>query len=408
MKFALVSHVLPPMWSGQSVVLYRLLKDLNPDQYCLISWADYSGDSSEGTHMPRLPARYWRLPPEFSINRGGYRFGPVNSARAILNASIGIATRGRRIAKIVKREGCEAIVSCSGDLLDPPAAYFASRLTGVPYYPYFFDYYAHQFIDPRVRALATFLEPYLVRGAKDVIVPNETLAEELRRQHGVQSTVIHNPCNLSQYSPISNSDRTSITGEIKITYTGAVYEAHFDAFKNLLTAIEALDREIWLHVYTALPREYLEANGIRGRVIIHGHVPTEEIPSIQRKADILFLPLAFDSPYPEIIRTSAPGKLGEYLAAGKPVLAHAPTDCFVSWYFRRHECGTVVDRNDPMELARAIDQLIRDGELRRRLSHNARQQAAADFSIEKAQKAFYGLLNLDRLDPAEESQRHPE
>src|SRR5436190_4744349 len=106
MKFALVSHVLPPTWSGQSVVLYRLLKDLNPDLYCLISWADYSSDSSEGAHMPRLPARYWRLPPEFSINRGGYRFGPVNSARAILNASIGIATRGRRIAKIVKREGC--------------------------------------------------------------------------------------------------------------------------------------------------------------------------------------------------------------------------------------------------------------------------------------------------------------
>jgi len=401
MKFALVSHVLPPMWSGQSVVLYRLLKDLSPDQYCLISWADYSSDSPQEAHLPRLPAKYWRLPPEFIINRGAYRFRLI---RRILNASIAIAERGWRIARIVRREGCKAIVSCSGDLLDPPAAYFASRLTGVPFYPYFFDYYAYQFIDPEVRATATFLEPYLVRGAKGVIVPNEALAEELRRRYGVESTVIHNACDLSRSSTVSSGDRTDTSDEIKITFTGAVYDAHFDAFRNLLAAIETLDREVWLHVYTALPREYLETNGIRGRVVIHDHVPAAEIPSIQSGTDILFLPLAFDSPYPEIIRTSAPVKLGEYLAVGKPVLAHAPSDSFISWYFHRYECGTIVDRNDPVELARAVDQLLRDGELRRRLSHNARKQAAAEFSIEKAQKTFYDLLKLDHS----ESLRHTE
>jgi len=207
--------------------------------------------------------------------------------------------------------------------------------------------------------------------------------------------VIHNPCDLAQYSAPANDERGEITGEVRIIYTGAIYDAHFDAFKNLLSAIETLDRNVWLHVYTALPREYLEYHGIRGRVVIHDHVPAAEVPAIQHEADMLFLPLAFDSPYPEIIRTSAPGKLGEYLAAGKPVLVHAPQGSFASWYFREHECGAVVDENDSAALARTIEQLLLDGELRRRLSHNAWRQAVSDFSIEKARGAFYKLLNLD-------------
>ena len=218
------------------MVLFRLLEDLSPDQYCPISWADYSDYSPQIDHMPKLPARYWRLPPEFSIQRGGNQSGRFDSARSVFNAAVGIAARGRRIAKIVKRERCEAIVSCSGDLLDQPAAYFASRLAGVPHYPYFFDYYAYQFIDPRMRAVATFLEPYLVRGAQDVIVPNETLGEELRRRYGVESTVIHNSCDLSQYSSCLRGDRPLSTGEIKITYTGAVYDASAGRYRAAIDA----------------------------------------------------------------------------------------------------------------------------------------------------------------------------
>src|ERR1051325_4943549 len=114
MKFALVSHVLPPMWSGQSVMLYRLLCDLSPSQYCLISSADCESYAVEG--MPTLPGNYYRLPPEFRISRG-HRFG-LKYVRESVNALTGIAIRGRRIAQIIKREKCDAVVACSGDLFD--------------------------------------------------------------------------------------------------------------------------------------------------------------------------------------------------------------------------------------------------------------------------------------------------
>ena len=36
-KFAFVSHVLPPSPSGQAVVIFRLLREFDPEEYVLIS-----------------------------------------------------------------------------------------------------------------------------------------------------------------------------------------------------------------------------------------------------------------------------------------------------------------------------------------------------------------------------------
>ena len=45
MKFAIISHVLPPSWSGQAMILFKLLKDVNPSDYILISREDYMTDN---------------------------------------------------------------------------------------------------------------------------------------------------------------------------------------------------------------------------------------------------------------------------------------------------------------------------------------------------------------------------
>ena len=82
---------------------------------------------------------------------------------------------------------------------------------------------------------------------------------------------------------------------------------------------------------------------------------------------MLFLPLAFDSPYPAVARTSAPAKMAEYLTARRPILVHAPADSFVSSYFRPHSCGVVVDEVDPIALAQALERVIGDSELRKRV-----------------------------------------
>jgi glycosyltransferase involved in cell wall biosynthesis len=87
--------------------------------------------------------------------------------------------------------------------------------------------------------------------------------------------------------------------------------------------------------------------------------------------------------------------MGEFLAARRPVLVHAPPDSFISWYFRRHECGVVVDEDDPAPLARALDSLLRDAALGEGLAARARERAEADFSLTQARARFAEVLKLD-------------
>lgn len=134
-------------------------------------------------------------------------------------------------------------------------------------------------------------------------------------------------------------------------------------------------------------------NGITGPVVIHRNLPNDRMPGIQRRADLLFLPLAFASEYPDIIRTSAPGKIGEYLASGTPVLVHAPKDSFVSWFFSRYQCGMVVNDDDPAPLSEALKILLSDCGLRETITRNACERAGSDFDARNAREKFENLVS---------------
>jgi glycosyltransferase involved in cell wall biosynthesis len=391
MKFALVSHVMPPSWSGQAMILSRLLSGLTADDYCVIS-AQPPPDKSH-SYAQELPGRYYHLPHKIFLNRG-YRFG-LQYARAAINFLPGIRWRARRISEIIRREGCDTVLACSGDLEDLPAAFLAARSAGVNFYAYVFDYYSHQFLDPAQRALARLIEPPVLKRADGLLVTNEILREALHSRYQLNATVLHNPCDIEEFDALARgSERASeVSGGVRIVYTGAIYDAHYDAFRNLLRALELLGREdIRLHLYTAQSAAELAARGITGPIVLHRHLHASAMPAIQCEADLLFLPLAFNSPYPELVRTSAPSKQPEYLAARRPILVHAPADSFISWYAREHDCGMVIDVCDPVTLAGAIRELLTNTSLCERLSKNARRRAISDFHIDKALAIFDRML----------------
>ena len=374
-------------------MLARLLGDLDPAEYCVISAREtVAGDAFSRS----LPGRHYQLPHEIYVNRG-FRYG-LPYVRESINFVLNVRARARRIAEIVESEKCSAIVACSGDLEDLPAAWLASRRTKVPFYAYYFDYYSHQFVAPEKRAIARLVEPRFIRRTAGIITTNEILTDDLRSRYGVDSTVLHLPCDLEEYERLVRdcAEDESNTQEVSIVYTGAIYDAHFDAFRNLLRAIETLKgKKITVHIYAAQDPRELAANGIDGPVVLHNHRPNSEMPCVQRRAGILFLALAFNSPYPAIVRTAAPSKLAEYLASGRPILCHAPRDSFISWYFRKHECGVVVDEDDPARLAKGIELILSDAQLCQRLIANAYECARTDFDIAKSRAAFFQLLGIN-------------
>ena len=392
MKFALVSLGLPPSQSGQSLVLYHLLKDLKPDQYSLITQKNFHLYGSQGNGSSHLPGTYHYINPDYQVIRGILRFASTARSTGVLSALLKV--RIHQLRRIILQERSEAVIACTGDLFDPPAAYQVSKSLDIPYILYAFDHYSHQWMPPLLHAFARKHEEQLILGAAEIIVPNEFLRREYRRTYDVEATVLHNPCELSRYQANPEHNRANNEKEITILYTGAIYEAHYDAFQNLIQALHTLDRpEVRLHIYTPQSESRLRANNISGEyVTYHKNQPIFMMPEIQQRADILFLPLAFNSPYPEIVKTASPGKIGELLAAKRPVLVHAPADSFVSWYFNQHSCGLVVSENDPVELAKGIERLVSDQNLQQSLGMAAYARAKEDFDDRVIKERFTNLL----------------
>ncbi len=395
-KIAVLSHILPPSPSGHAIVLHRLFRDLDPDRYCLLSVQNYNAPEfltslAAGHACPRLPARYHYLPTAPYLHHSSWAL--TRLLRKGLGTAREMLTRAARIAAIVKREQCTGIIACSGDLIDIPAAYLAARWLRLPFVPYMFDDYTAQWTLQFPRTFARHAWRFLARRASAVIVPNEFLAAEYRRRYAIEPVIVRNIIEDPDADGLHERSWPADSGTIRIVYTGAVYDAHYDAFRNLLSALAELSEpSAELHLFTGCARDWLEMQGLRGPVIFHDHVAMKRALEVQSRADILFLPLAFHSPYPDIIKTSAPGKLGEFLASGRPVLVHAPADSFVSWYFRKYECGVVVDRGDPALLADAVRRIIHEPALRARIVRNARERACIDFSIRHARQTLWRLF----------------
>jgi glycosyltransferase involved in cell wall biosynthesis len=346
----------------------------------------------DSSYTRKLSTKYYYLDPIDPLPLIG-RIG-LNVFTLSINTPWVIYRRAGQIGRVLRGEKCKLLIGCSGDLYDLPAACLASWFTNVPFVPYLFDDYANQWTG-FYRSIAKWLEPQIIKRAKGIIVPNEYLKNEYKARYGVNSTVINNPTFLPDLEDLDRRNKIFNDQDINIVYTGAIYHAHYDAFHNLIDAIGRVKREdVKLHIYTAQPESELRQVGIEGGMIeYHPHVKDTEVPRVLRQADILFLPLAFNSPIPEVIKTSAPGKTGEYLAVGRPIIVHAPEDTFISRFFKTNGCGVVVDKRDPKLLAEQIGRLISNEEVGKEMSGAARRVAESVFSVDKMKNIFFGLIN---------------
>lgn len=384
-KFALISHILPPSPTGQAVMLYRILSGINGNAYYLINTRDHSspGENNMNDRF-RLHGLYYSLAPEPTINIPQNFM--VSSFIKVINVFIRFCTRTRNILRIIRQEpDTSSIVVCTGNIVDIPVGFLVSKICGISFYAYIFDDFMYQFIGSE-RWIAKLIAPFIFKHSAGIIGPNEFICQEYHRRYGVEAVLVRNPCDKTE---LEKEPYVQISGQknrIKIIYTGDVYIANFGCFRNLILAMKLLEEyPLELHIFTSRIPEQLVNEGIQSdKTFIHPHLSYHEILEQQRMSDILFLPLAFESPIPELIRTSAPGKLGEYLASGRPILAHVPANSFVADYLKKNQCGLVASVNDPSSLKSHILKLIKDEGYCREMTHRARQRAKLDFDPQVA------------------------
>lgn len=396
-RLAIITTAAPPSSSGQARVLGSLLaQDSDDPHHVYLSdqlGSLESSDSKGGLYIP-LSA------PRFQMMR---RFR--NKHLQTLNNYAGLVrdvlTRASEITAAVKQHPVEVVVGCSGNPFDLPAAAIAAYRLKLPFIAYLFDDPVYQWEQGVYRSLARFWEKRWAARAAKVIVPNEVLAEDVRaRVPRAAIAIVRNPVDLKRIGLTGIDDRQALRtaspptpqAPWTVLYTGSVYSAQASAFQNLVAALDRTEGRFHLHVHTAQSDAQMRENGLVGPFVHRfDHLPQAQALTRQREADILFLPLAFESPIPEVVRSSAPAKVAEYLASGRPVIVHAPRGSFISSFFAARDAGLVIDQPDVDALAQALTRLSGDSALQANLVANARV-AAEEFDVDRARAAFSAVV----------------
>jgi rhamnosyl/mannosyltransferase len=119
-------------------------------------------------------------------------------------------------------------------------------------------------------------------------------------------------------------------------------------------------------------RRLIGSAGLAARVKLLGRIPDEDLVAYYDRADVFVLP--------SINRTEAYGLTQiEAMSRGTPVVC-TEVGTGTSFINQHGETGLVVPPKDPTALGLAINRILRDDELRARLSEGAARRAASHFT----------------------------
>ena len=360
---AVVSTALPPSPSGQAIVLERLLRKRNARYWF------FSGNPETIVQAPKERRGEYRLlrPLLFGLSMRNLP-GPIGNLNAHLGAMKPIRIRAAEIIALLGGVKPDIVIGCSGDPFDLPASALVAKKFGARFIAYLFDDPIYQWPAGRVRNVVRQLERRWSQLADHVICPNEGLALLIGQRTGREPVVIRNPKD--DTLDVGTRHRRDLSSQrpVRLFYSGAISESQGDALSNLAEVVRRANGRYELEIFTQQPQIRLVEYGITGAHIRRrSHVDARQIAVEREKADVLFLPLSFHSPIQNVLMTSSPGKLGEYLAAQRPVLVHAPKDSFLSNFMRTHRAGKVVDTPTADALGEALEELVENGELRESL-----------------------------------------
>jgi glycosyltransferase involved in cell wall biosynthesis len=188
----------------------------------------------------------------------------------------------------------------------------------------------------------------VAKRADAVITVSDAISQEMRDLGAERVETIPNGCDFEDFDGLEYRP-----GErFRITHTGSFF-GHRDP-RPFLTALAESDGDVVVRFVGGLrsaDREFAEGLGLGDRLEVIPHMPRRAALGFQRDSDALLLLL------PEAGgrgRTVPSGKIYEYLAAERPILAAVPTDGVAAELVRRADAGVVVAPDDVAGLRSAI------------------------------------------------------
>ncbi len=174
---------------------------------------------------------------------------------------------------------------------------------------------------------------------------------------------------------------------------GSINESCLDAALRVSEAI-ALVKGARLTLLSGTPAAVLRRLGMLREGVRHESVSRDQLMERLQQADVVVLPHGFHGALSaEEYRTIFPTRTIEYLISGRPILAHAPGDCYLARFLTEHECALVVAEPSVNAVSQAIERLLSDDVLRRRLVQNA-LRVAEMFTARRVARLLRGHVEV--------------
>ena len=293
--------------------------------------------------------------------------------------------------RIARREGIDAVITTS----PPGSVHFVGaavkRATGVRWLADLRDPLVanpHRRADTVAtrakQATASGLAKLVARNADAISCVSEAIADEIRslRPTGVVRT-IPNGCDFDDFAGL----RYRRAARFRITHAGSFFGKRDP--RPFLQALHDSELDIvarFVGDFRASDREWAESLGLGDRLELVPYAPRADSLRLQRNSEALLLLV------PEAGgrgRGVLSGKVFEYLAAARPILAAVPVDGAAAELIRETGSGVVVAPDDVAGLRMALEQLharflngglpavVLPDDVRRSLSRQARVEETA-------------------------------
>jgi glycosyltransferase involved in cell wall biosynthesis len=259
--------------------------------------------------------------------------------------------------RIVRSEGIDAIITTSPPLSMNLIGASVKKLTGVPWIADQRDSLVlnadRRFERKTVQAKEKALERVVrlvANNADGIVAVSEAIADELRGfDPSGPVRVIPNGCDFDDFAGLEYTpgDR------FRITHTGSFFgQRNPRAFLSAL-ASSGLDDVVARFVgdFRSVDREWVQELDLDDRLELLDYLPHRRALELQRdsEANLLLLPEAAGRG-----KVVPSGKIFEYLAAERPILAAVPTDGAAAKLVRETGAGIVVGPEDEKGIREAL------------------------------------------------------
>ncbi len=184
------------------------------------------------------------------------------------------------------------------------------------------------------------------------------------------------------YRPLA--ERGTPAQPFTILYAGTIHRhAAYTGLEDMSRAVEALNAlglQVRFRVLTAAPPDDELMSELGGMFTEFTSADNRaKLLAETGAADLLFLPVAFDTESHDFIKYSLPAKSAAYMASGTPILVYAPPDLPIAIEAARHGIAHAVTARDIGQLTEGV---------RHMLSNQAARVAISDSALGRAREAY--------------------